>query len=32
MSPRTVSRAVLEGGIAAKMQLTHELSLNQGVS
>jgi hypothetical protein len=30
MSERTVGRAVLEGGIAARMQLTHELSLNEG--
>jgi hypothetical protein len=30
MSRRTVGRAILEGGIAARMQLTHELSLNEG--
>ncbi|KAJ6509747.1 hypothetical protein DFH09DRAFT_1100683 [Mycena vulgaris] len=29
MSRRTVGRAILEGGIAACMQLTHELSLNE---
>ncbi|KAJ6542533.1 hypothetical protein DFH09DRAFT_855131, partial [Mycena vulgaris] len=29
MSRRTVGRAILEGGIAARMQLTHELSLNE---
>ncbi|KAJ6510308.1 hypothetical protein C8R47DRAFT_1191473 [Mycena vitilis] len=32
MSRRTVSRSILEGGIAARMQLTHELSLNEGVT
>ncbi|KAJ7623105.1 hypothetical protein DFH06DRAFT_1340417 [Mycena polygramma] len=32
MSRRTVGRAILEGGIAARMQLTHELSLNEGVT
>jgi uncharacterized protein (DUF697 family) len=30
MSRRTVSRAIAEGGIAAKMQATFELSLNKG--
>ncbi|KAJ7430216.1 hypothetical protein B0H11DRAFT_1676382, partial [Mycena galericulata] len=32
MSRRTVGRAILEGGIAAKMQATFELGLNQGVT
>ncbi|KAF8202587.1 hypothetical protein K438DRAFT_1757917 [Mycena galopus ATCC 62051] len=32
MSRRTVSRAVAEGGIAAKMQSTFELSLNKGIT
>ncbi|KAJ7845342.1 hypothetical protein B0H13DRAFT_2363702 [Mycena leptocephala] len=32
MSRRTVSRAIAEGGIAAKMQATFELSLNKGVT
>ncbi|KAF8206026.1 hypothetical protein K438DRAFT_1905210 [Mycena galopus ATCC 62051] len=32
MSRRTVGRAILEGGIAAKMQITYELGLNQGIS
>ncbi|KAJ6483549.1 hypothetical protein C8R47DRAFT_1048987 [Mycena vitilis] len=32
MSRRTVSRSILEGGIAARMQLTHELSSNEGVT
>jgi hypothetical protein len=31
MSRRTVSRAIGEGGIAAKMQVTYELSLNSGM-
>jgi hypothetical protein len=30
MSRRTVSRAVGEGGVAAKMQITYELGLNKG--
>jgi flagellar biosynthesis GTPase FlhF len=30
MSRRTVSRAILEGGIAAKMQVAYEIGLNQG--
>ncbi|KAF7335877.1 hypothetical protein MSAN_02324700 [Mycena sanguinolenta] len=32
MSRRTVGRAILEGGVAAKMQITYELGLNQGIS
>jgi hypothetical protein len=32
MSRRTVSRAIGEGGVAAKMQITYELGLNKGVS
>jgi hypothetical protein len=32
MSRRTVGRAILEGGIAARMQLTHELSINEGTT
>ncbi|KAJ6465190.1 hypothetical protein C8R47DRAFT_1235882, partial [Mycena vitilis] len=32
MSRRTVSRAVLEGGIAARMQQVYELSLNEAVT
>ncbi|KAJ7275792.1 hypothetical protein C8J57DRAFT_952622, partial [Mycena rebaudengoi] len=31
MSARTVGRAILEGGIAARMQSTHELSLNEAL-
>lgn len=30
MSRRTVSWAIGEGGVAAKMQITYELGLNQG--
>ncbi|KAJ7292581.1 hypothetical protein C8J57DRAFT_1042576 [Mycena rebaudengoi] len=32
MSCRTVSRAILEGGIASKIQITYEMSMNQGVT
>ncbi|KAJ7349676.1 hypothetical protein DFH08DRAFT_696304 [Mycena albidolilacea] len=32
MSWRTVGRAILEGGITARMQLTHKLSINEGVT
>ncbi|KAJ7294015.1 hypothetical protein C8J57DRAFT_1013552, partial [Mycena rebaudengoi] len=32
MSWWTVGRAILEGGIAARMQLTYELTLNEGVT
>ncbi|KAJ7432948.1 hypothetical protein FB451DRAFT_1065022, partial [Mycena latifolia] len=30
MSRRTVGRAILEGGVASRMQVVHELSLNEG--
>ncbi|KAJ7698453.1 hypothetical protein B0H16DRAFT_1349539, partial [Mycena metata] len=32
MSRRTVGRAIKEGGVAAKMQLAFELSLNKGIA
>ncbi|KAJ7213194.1 hypothetical protein GGX14DRAFT_519404 [Mycena pura] len=32
MSRRTVGRAIEEGGVAAKMQIAYELSLNEGVT